>query len=401
VSPLARLLEFFRMEAAGGLMLVAAAGLGMVWANSAAARLYHAMLKLPISIRAGDFALAKPLLLWVNDGLMAIFFLLVGLEIKREVMAGELATRDNALLPAIAAVGGMAVPALIYVAINFTDPVAVHGWAIPAATDIAFALGVAALLGSRAPPALKILLSALAIIDDLGAIVIIAVFYTSDLSLVSLYLAGVALVALAALNLTGVTRLAPYIVVGVFLWVCVLKSGVHATLAGVALALFIPIRDAQEAGPLYRMEHALHPWVSFAILPVFALANAGISLTGVTFGTLLEPIPLGVAAGLVLGKPVGVMLTAVAGTRLGIAKLPDGIRWLQFFGMALLTGIGFTMSLFIGTLAFETTVQQVDVRLGVLVGSVISALAGYAVLRTLRGRARGSGTESVPEAVDG
>jgi Na+:H+ antiporter, NhaA family len=291
-----------------------------------------------------------------------------------------LSSRDRVLLPTLAAIGGMAVPALIYAAINFADPVAVHGWAIPAATDIAFALGAAGLLGSRVPASLKVLLSALAIIDDLGAIVIIAVFYSADLSLLSLCLAAGALLALAALNLAGVTRLGPYVLIGVFLWVCVLKSGVHATLAGVALALFIPIRDSQDEGPLHRLEHALHPWVSYAILPLFALANAGISLAGVTVATLLAPIPLGIALGLVLGKPIGVMAAAAAGIRFGIAKLPDGLGWPQFFGMSLLTGIGFTMSLFIGTLAFHSLAHQTDVRLGVLIGSLLSMLAGCAWL---------------------
>lgn len=380
-SSLARLLDFLRLEAVGGLTLVAAAAAGMIWANSPLAGLYEAMLELPISIQAGNVSLGKPLLLWINDGLMAIFFLLVGLEIKRELLAGELSTRDRVMLPGIAAVGGMAMPSLIYVGINFADPEAIKGWAIPAATDIAFSLGLAALLGSRAPPALRILLSALAIIDDLGAIVIIALFYTSHLSIVSLALAGVGLLALVVLNRAGITHLAPYVVIGIFLWVCVLESGVHATLAGVALAFAIPIGNEQEAGPLHRLEQALHGWVAYAILPLFALANAGISLTGLTFGTFLQPIPLGIVAGLALGKPIGVLLAGAMAVRLGIAALPAGLAWPQYFGMALLTGIGFTMSLFIGTLAFEGVALQADVRIGVLTGSLISALAGYVMLR--------------------
>jgi NhaA family Na+:H+ antiporter len=384
----AGIFEFLRMEAAGGLMLVAAAALGMIWANSPVADLYEAMLDLPISIRAGEWSLSKPLLLWVNDGLMAIFFLLVGLEIKREVVEGELSSRDRMLLPCIVAIGGMVVPALIYAAINIADPAKIQGWAIPAATDIAFALGLMALLGDRVPPALKILLSAVAIIDDLGSIVIIAVFYTDDLSLVSLALAAVALLALFALNRARVTRLAPYVLIGIFLWVCVLKSGVHATLAGVALALAIPIGTGDPPGPLHRLEHALHGWVSYGILPVFALANAGIALTGVTLSTLSGSIPLGIAAGLVIGKPLGVMLASLAAVSFRITKLPAGIGWPQLFGMALTTGIGFTMSLFIGTLAFEDVAHETEVRIGVLAGSLISALFGYLVLSSVGRRAR-------------
>ena len=385
-SPLARIVEFLRLEAAGGLMLAGAAALGMIWANSPAAGLYHAVLELPISVRAGELALAKPLLLWINDGLMAVFFLLVGLEIKREIVEGALSSREQALLPGIAALGGMIVPALVYLAVTRHDPVAVRGWAIPAATDIAFALAVTALLGARAPRGLKILLSALAIIDDLGAIAIIAVFYTAHLSLLSLCLAGLGLLALGALNVAGVLRLAPYIVIGAFIWVCVLESGVHATLAGVALALAIPVTGDAESGPSHRLERALHGWVSYAILPIFALANAGFSLAGVTPATVQQPIPLGIAAGLILGKPVGVVLASGLAIVLRLARLPAGVGRAQFLGMALLTGIGFTMSLFIGTLAFESVAAQAEVRIGVLAGSLISALAGYLVLRAASGR---------------
>jgi NhaA family Na+:H+ antiporter len=383
LQSLVGIFEFLRLEAIGGLMLAAAAAIGMVWANSSAAPLYQAILELPISIRAGELSLSKPLLLWVNDGLMAIFFLLVGLEIKREVIEGELSSRDRVLLPGMAAIGGMVVPALIYTAINFANPVAIRGWAIPAATDIAFALGLMALLGDRVPSALKILLSAVAIIDDLGAIVIIALFYTDHLSMVSLALAAVALLALFALNRARVRHLAPYVLIGIFLWVCVLKSGVHATLAGVALALAIPMGAETTTRPLHQLAHALHGWVSYAILPVFALANAGIALTGVTLATLFGSIPLGIAAGLIVGKPLGVMLASVAAVRLRIAGLPAGIEWNQVFGMALMTGIGFTMSLFIGGLAFEDVAQETEVRLGVLAGSLISALLGYLVLRVV------------------
>jgi Na+:H+ antiporter, NhaA family len=392
-SSLGRLLEFLRLEAIGGLMLAAAAAVGLIWANAPGADLYQRMLSLPVSLRVGDAGLAKPLLLWVNDGLMAIFFLLVGLEIKREVIDGELSTRDRLALPVLAAVGGMAAPALIYVSINFSDPAAIRGWAIPAATDIAFALGLAALLGGKAPASLKILLSAVAIIDDLGAIVIIALFYTSELSIISLGLAGVGLAALVALNRAGIMRLAPYMLVGIFLWVCVLKSGVHATLAGVALAFAIPIGDEHSGvRPLYQLEHALHGWVAYAILPIFALANAGVSLTGMTLATLMKPIPLGIIAGLVLGKPIGVMSAGFVGVRLGIAELPAGLGWPQFFGMALLTGIGFTMSLFIGSLAFEEVAQQTNIRLGVLIGSLVAGLAGYLALALAATRAPAQGS---------
>jgi NhaA family Na+:H+ antiporter len=378
--------EFLRLESIGGMMLVAAAAVAMIWANSALADYYEAVLNLPVSIRAGDMIVAKALLLWINDGLMAIFFLLVGLEIKREMIAGELSTLDRTLLPGIAAIGGMAVPALVYVAVNISDPVTLRGWAIPTATDIAFALGVAALLGDRIPPALKILLLALAIIDDLGAIVIIALFYSAELSTVSLVLSGFGLAILLGLNRIGITRLAPYMLVGIFVWVCVLKSGVHATLAGVALAFAIPIGNDPEMSPLHRLEHTLHGWVSYGILPLFAFANAGVPLTGLTLGTMLNPVPLGVALGLLIGKPCGVMAASFAAVRLGLVRLPAGVGWPLFFGMSLLTGIGFTMSLFIGGLAFSTDAHESELRIGILVGSLLSAIAGYAALRAVSTR---------------
>lgn len=384
---LARILDFLRLEAIGGLTLALAAAIGIIWANSPAAPFYQQLLGLPISISAGSLSLSKPLLFWVNDGLMAIFFLLIGLEIKREIIEGELSSRERVMLPGVAALGGMVFPALIYAAINMHDPVAIKGWAIPAATDIAFALGVMALLGDRVPSALKILLSALAIIDDLGAIVVIALFYTDNLSLVSLALAAVALLALLALNRAKVAHLSPYVLIGIFLWVCVLKSGVHATLAGVALALAIPIGTEDQPGPLHRLEHALHGWVSYGILPVFALANAGVSLGGVTLAIAFDSIPLGIAVGLVVGKPLGIMLTSLAAVRLHIARLPEGVNWRQLFGMALLAGIGFTMSLFIGGLAFEDITRETEVRIGVLSGSLISGVIGYLVLRSLSKRA--------------
>jgi len=330
--------------------------------------------------------LAKPLLLWVNDLWMAVFFFLVGLEIKRELLAGELASARQALLPAGAAVGGMAVPALIYALINLRDPVALHGWAIPAATDIAFALGILMLLGSRVPASLKVFLTAVAIIDDLGAIVVIAFFYTADVSLAMLGAALAGGVLLFLTNRGRVMSVGPYVVVGLVIWVCVLKSGVHATLAGVATALAIPLRGAGdgEAGhsPLETTEHALHPWVAFAVLPMFAFANAGVSLQGVSFSTLAQTVPLGIAAGLVLGKAIGVFGASWLLVRLAGAELPAGASTRQFFGVCVLCGVGFTMSLFIGALAFEGRGgdYETQVKLGVLCGSLVAGVAGTLLL---------------------
>ncbi len=306
--PITALREFLRLEAAGGIVLVISAGLALVMANSFLSPLYQAFLEVPVVVQVGGLILAKPLLLWINDGLMAVFFFLVGLEIKREVLQGELSSLSQASLPGFAALGGMAIPALVYVLVNLGDTETLRGWAIPAATDIAFALGVLALLGRRVPAVLKIFLLALAIMDDLGAIVIIAVFYTSDLSLISLGLAAVGIVILALLNLFNCVRSAAYVMVGLAVWVCVLKSGVHATLAGVAVAFFIPLRAKTEEGhsPLEHLEHMLHPWVAFAILPLFAFANAGVSLGGLTPASLFAPVPLGIAAGLFIGKQLGV-----------------------------------------------------------------------------------------------
>jgi Na+:H+ antiporter, NhaA family len=379
--PLATIKDFLRLEASAGIILVIAAAVAMIWANSAAADLYAAILGAPVVVQVAALKIAKPLLLWINDGLMAIFFLLVALEIKREVLDGELSSVEQAALPAVAAAGGMLVPAAVYLFLTAGEPGLGRGWAIPTATDIAFAVGVLALLGSRAPPSLKIFLLALAIIDDLGAIVIIAVFYTDNLSLLSLGLAALGIAGLVALNLFRVSRAAPYVVVGVFLWVCVLKSGVHATLAGVAIGLAIPLRGAAaEDSPLRSLEHALHPWVTYAILPLFAFANAGVPLSGLSLAALLAPLPLGIAAGLFVGKQVGVFAATWLVVRLGFASLPPGAGWLQIYGVALLTGIGFTMSLFIGTLAFDGAAENIAVRIGVLTGSLLSAVAGYAVL---------------------
>jgi NhaA family Na+:H+ antiporter len=374
--------DFLRLEAAAGILLLLAALLALVLSNSPASGLYAGFLETRVAVTVDGAGITKPLLLWINDGLMAIFFLLVGLEIKREVMEGELSSVQKAALPAIAAVGGMVVPALVFWAVNQDHPELLRGWAIPTATDIAFAVGVLALLGPRVPASLKIFLLALAIIDDLGAIVIIALFYTDNLSLLSLTLAAIAIAALIALNVAGVMRRAAYVLVGIFLWVCVLKSGVHATLAGVALALAIPLKGADEHGesPLRQLEHVLHPWVSYAILPLFAFANAGVSLAGVSMANLAEPLPLGIAAGLFVGKQLGVMFATWIATRFRIGVLPEDVTWVQFYGMALLTGIGFTMSLFIGTLAFDHSDFAASVRIGVLGGSVVSALAGALVL---------------------
>jgi NhaA family Na+:H+ antiporter len=388
----ATLQRLFRHEAASGIVLMLASAVALALANSPLAEFYDLLLSLRGSVRIGSFGIEKPLLLWVNDGLMAIFFLLVGLEIKREVLAGQLADRSGAILPAAAAIGGMVVPALIYLAITWHAPGAASGaasgWAIPAATDIAFSLGVMALLGSRVPTSLKLFLTALAIIDDLGAIVVIAIFYTEELSWLSLELAGAAVAILVILNLAGVRRLVWYALVGLVLWVFVLKSGVHATLAGVALALAIPF-EAKPAddSPLIRVEHELAPWVAFGILPLFGFANAGLSFAGLSLSSILEPVPLAIAAGLFLGKQIGVFATAALVIRAGWAELPENAGWLTLWGTSILTGIGFTMSLFIGTLAFGESDAEAVMRLGVLAGSALSAIAGAAVLGFSPGRA--------------
>ncbi len=380
--PLSAIRDFFRMEAAGGIILVIAAALAVVVSNSPLAGLYDAFLNLPTQVRVGALDIDKPLLLWINDGLMAVFFFLVGLEIKRELLEGELSTISQAALPAVAAVGGMAVPALIYVLINLGQPQNLNGWAIPAATDIAFALGVMALLGNKVPLSLKVLLTAIAVFDDLGAIIVIALFYTADLSLLSLYLALGGLAILVALNLLGVTRTAPYIVIGVLIWVCVLKSGVHATLAGVAIGLTIPLRatDAEGHSPLRHLEHGLHRWVAFAILPIFAFANAGISFDGIGLHSFMDSVQLGVSAGLFIGKQIGVFGVLFLMIRFGLARMPAGANWIQLYGVSVMCGIGFTMSLFIGGLAWQHADFDASVRLGVIAGSVLSAAAGFLIL---------------------
>jgi NhaA family Na+:H+ antiporter len=374
--------DFLKKESAAGLLLVMTAALAIAVANSPLASLYTSLFNLPISMTVGEFEINKPLVLWVNDGLMAWFFFLIGLEIKREVVEGELSSVDKALLPIAAAIGGMAGPALIYFGFNAEDSAAFRGWAIPTATDIAFALGVMALLGKRVPISLKVFLTALAIIDDLGAIVIIAVFYTAELCAVALLVAGAAIAALVTLNRMGVRRSDIYVGIGIVLWVAVLKSGVHATLAGVITALTIPLaRDASGASPLIEMEHRLHGWVTYFILPVFAFANAGVNLGAATTATFTSPLALGIGLGLFLGKQAGVMLAVGLCLMFGLAKLPTGASLIQVYGVAILTGIGFTMSLFIGDLAFADPDMLTVMKIGVLSGSLASAIVGYTVLR--------------------
>ena len=371
--------RFLASEAAGGVVLMAAAALALLVANSPLGAGYFAGLETHIG--------GLSVLHWINDALMAVFFLLVGLEIKREMLVGQLALPAQRILPGLAALGGMAAPALVYLAFNAGSPETLRGWAVPAATDIAFALGVLSLLGPRVPTSLKIFLAALAIIDDLGAVLIIAVFYTADLNLLALGGAALVILALVVMNRTGVRRLLPYLLLGGLLWWLVLMSGVHATLAGVILALTIPLKQRPEAprsadeAPLLRLEHAIQPGVAFLIVPIFGFANAGVSFAGFSPAALLDPVPLGVAAGLFIGKQIGVFGISFAAIRAGIAELPAGASWTQFYGVALLCGIGFTMSLFIGLLAFPGSVLlQDEVKLGVILGSVLSGLAGAAVL---------------------
>ena len=367
-------------ETAGGLMLALAAVMALVLSNSPWGEAYLRLLASPGEVRIGDnlLLLSKPLVVWVNDLWMAVFFFFVGLEIKREFMVGELADRRQAVLPAVAALGGMLLPALIYAAVNRADPVALRGWAIPSATDIAFAVGVVMLLGSRVPASLKVFLTAVAIIDDLGAVVIIAIFYTAQLSAPMLAGAAVCAAVLLLLNRGGVERVDVYAAVGALMWLCVLKSGVHATLAGVITALAVPMTRRSGGSPLVEAEHALQPWVAFLILPMFAFANAGVSLAGLTPGTLLQPVTLGISLGLVVGKTLGVFGATWLAVRAGLADRPAGADWLQVLAISLLCGIGFTMSLFIGGLAFEGQDPSYEqrVKLGVLAGSLVSALLG-------------------------
>jgi NhaA family Na+:H+ antiporter len=389
---------FLRLESSGGLVLMATTVLALAVANSPLGSVYSRFLQIPLVVSFGSAGIEKPLLLWINDGLMAVFFLLIGLELKREVLEGHLSSIRQALLPGFAAVGGMAVPALIYASLNWSDPIAMKGWAIPAATDIAFALGILSLLGPRIPPALKAFLLSVAIFDDLGAIIIIALFYSAELSLTALAVAGLLIAGLFVLNRRGITRPAAYFLLGIPLWVAVLKSGVHATLAGVVLAFFIPHRSGQdsrgegEESILLHLEHTLHPWVAFGVLPVFALANAGVPLLGVSLGDIIHPVPLGIVGGLFLGKFIGILGMSGLAKSLGVADLPEGVGWGHLQGVSLLCGVGFTMSLFIASLAFEQGGQAYFglERLGILMGSLLSGVAGYALLRFVTRKEAGS-----------
>ncbi|WP_421281112.1 Na+/H+ antiporter NhaA [Aeromonas taiwanensis] len=375
--------RFLKLESASGIILILAALVAIGLANSALAQHYQSFLNTEVQVRIAALDINKPLLLWINDGFMAIFFLLVGLEVKREMLEGALSSRVQATFPAIAAVGGMLAPALIYSFFNYGDEATRAGWAIPAATDIAFALGVMALLGKRVPTSLKVFLLALAIMDDLGVIVIIALFYTQQLSLSALAIGVAATLTLLWMNRRGEDRIGLYMLVGLVLWVAVLKSGVHATLAGVIVGFMIPLNGKRYASPLKHLEHVLHPWSAFLILPLFAFANAGVSLEGISLSALLSPLPMGIILGLFVGKPLGIFTISWLAVKLGVAQLPKGVNFKQIFAVSILCGIGFTMSMFIASLAFEH--GGVDYgsysRLGILAGSTLAAVAGYIALR--------------------
>ncbi|MGV2871813.1 Na+/H+ antiporter NhaA [Colwellia sp. E150_009] len=374
---------FLKKESASGIILMFAAVFAMILANSPWASWYNLLLDVPVVVAVGNLEIAKPLLLWINDGLMALFFFLVGLELKREFLEGDLSQPGQVTLPAIGALGGMLMPALIYAGFNYNTPEALNGWAIPTATDIAFALGILAIIGSKVPLQLKVFLTSLAIFDDLGAIIIIALFYTDQLSTLALIISGCMLTILFVLNKKNVTSTSPYIFIGVVLWIAVLKSGVHATLAGVILALFIPIKgEGDDPSPLKSLEHNLHSTVAFIVLPIFAFANAGISFVDVGITQIMAPVPIGIILGLVIGKQLGVFGFCFIAIKLGFAKLPANVNWTLLYGVALLCGVGFTMSLFIGSLAFEQTSNSVlyQDRLGIVIGSLISGILGYLVI---------------------
>ena len=375
--------EFLRLESAGGLLLVGAALVSMLLANSPIAGWLNDILQARLTVTLEGYGINKPLLLWINDGLMAIFFLMVGLELKREVIEGQLSSVDQVVLPTLAALGGLLVPALIFWLVNRDDTAALNGWAIPTATDIAFALAVLGLLGSRVPLGLKIFLTTIAIVDDIAAILIIALFYSGDLSLLEIGLAMVGVAGLFMMNRLGVQKIAAYILVGTLIWVLVLNSGVHATLAGVVVAMFIPLRADDDHSPARHLEHSLHPWVAYLVLPLFALANAGVSLSGIGFHTLTDGVGLGVMLGLLLGKQIGVFGMVLLATATGLARKPEGTTLAQLYGVSLVCGVGFTMSLFIGGLAFEHGNFDYDaaLKIGVITASVVSAVAGYLVLR--------------------
>ncbi len=374
-----RLAKFTRTESRAGLLLFLAALLALIVDNTPLNSYYNAFFSFCLTLSLGALHLQKPLLLWINDGFMVIFFLLVGLEIKRELLEGELRCIDQALLPAIAALGGMLMPIVFFMTLNHHDPVAMRGWAIPTATDTAFSLAILALLGDRIPTSLRIFLTALAIFDDIGAITVMAIFYSNQISLMMLGIAIVLIILLFTMNYCGVRRLSPYFLVGTALWICVLKSGVHATLAGIIVAFAIP------SSSLRRMEKRLHPWVAFGILPLFAFANAGVTFVGLNFSELIGPLSLGIALGLFLGKQLGIWGACMLAIRLNLVKMPQGINGFSIYGVALLAGVGFTMSLFIGSLAFGSLGGHypVDVRLGVMMGSVLSGILGYFMLRHL------------------
>jgi NhaA family Na+:H+ antiporter len=373
---------FMKLESASGILMLTAAIIAMLAANSPLAGLYGELLDTTVAVQVGALSISKPLLLWVNDGLMAVFFFLIGLEIKREVMEGELSSVSQIVLPGVGALGGMVIPAMIYIWMNWSDPVALDGWAIPVATDIAFALALLSVFGSRVPTALKVFLLTLAIFDDLAAIVIIALFYSGDLSLGALLIGAIALTVAVIMNKTGVTRTSSYILLGVVLWIAVLKSGVHATLAGVLIALCIPMRDKQGNSPLRELEHDLHSPVVFVILPVFAFANAGLSLAGMSIEDLAHPVTLGVVSGLFIGKPLGILIFVGLGVSLRFVQFPKNVNWIQLLGVAFACGIGFTMSLFIAGLAFEHGSEDYysGDRLGILLGSILSALVAFTLL---------------------
>lgn len=378
--------EFLNLESAGGIMLIVAALSALILANTPLSVYYDLLLSTPVAVQIGTLEIAKPLLLWINDGLMAIFFFLIGLELKRELVEGELSKPENIIMPAIGATGGILVPGLIYTWLNWGDDVAMQGWGIPTATDIAFALGILSLLGSRIPLSVKVFLTSLAIFDDVAAIVIIAIFYTDNISTLALYFVVLCLPLLLYLNLRGTDTKFPFLFIGTLMWIAMLKSGIHATLTGIIVALFIPLKCAEGSkdSMLKILEHDLHGTVAFFVLPVFAFANAGINLTHVGAEQLLHPVPMGIAVGLFLGKQLGIFSLCWIAIRLGITKLPDGMTYGSLYGTAALCGIGFTMSLFIGALAFEATgVNSIfDERLGIIVGSVVSGIVGYLVLRS-------------------
>ena len=389
--------SFFKMESSGGILLMISTVLAVIVANTPLVSYYEIFINTPVHVRVGALEIAKPLLLWINDGLMAIFFLLVGLELKREVLQGELSNMRKVMLPALGAIGGMLFPAAIYVVFNYNDPVALKGWAIPAATDIAFALGILALLGTRVPVSLKIFLTSLAIFDDIGAILIIALFYTAKISFISLAIAALCILVLYLLNRFGREERSLYFAVGIIMWVALLKSGVHATLAGVLLAMFIPMqsRKNKNISPLKELEHDLHALVAFAILPIFAFTNAGINLHGIGTEQLLHGVPIGITLGLFLGKQIGIFGFCWLAIKLKLADMPTDVSWLSLYGVTILCGVGFTMSLFIGSLAFEETGTNLlfDERIGIILGSILSGVLGYFVLR----RSIKSGSERRPE----